>query len=136
MTFLVEVGMMFSVFLAFASAILCFTGNASGKIKASHKKIMRDLEIDSNLSLGNYHIFLYAAKNVMTVCNEQGYIKNPQMTIIPNPIQIKAGATHTISISFEHLKEIVNGTKVNLELFIGNTMLPCQPLQVFHYSIY
>ena len=128
--------MMFSVFLAFASAILCFTGNASGKIKASHKKIMRDLEIDSNLSLGNYHIFLYAAKNVMTVCNEQGYIKNPQMTIIPNPIQIKAGATHTISISFEHLQEIVNGTKVNLDLFIGNTMLPCQPLQVFHYSIY
>ena len=73
----------------------------------------------------------------MKVCNEKGYIKNPQMTIIPDPMQIKAGATHTISISFEHLQEIVNGTKVNLELFIGNTtMLPCQPLQVFHYSIY
>ena len=72
----------------------------------------------------------------MKVCNEKGYIKNPQMTVTPNPIQIKAGATHTISISFEHLQEIVNGTKVNLELFIGNTMLPCQPLQVFHYSIY
>jgi len=100
MTFMVEVGMLFSVFLAFASAIICFTGNVS-------------------------------AKNIMKVCNEQGYIKNPQMTIVPNPIQIKAGATHTISISFEHLQEIVKGTKVNLELFIGNTMLPCQPLQDF-----
>ena len=140
--FLVEVGMLFSVFLAFASAIICFTGNVSGKMKASHKKIMRNLEIilfkiqETNLSLGNYHIFLYAAKNIMKVCNEKGYIKNPQMSIIPNPVQIKAGATHRISISFEHLQEIGNGTKVNLELFIGNTMLPCQPLQVFQYSTY
>ena len=87
------------------------------------------------LSLGNYHIFLYAATNVMTICNEPDAIKDPQVFVIPNPLQIKAGVTHAISISFELLQEIVSGTKVDVDLFINTTPIPCSLIEVFNYCI-
>ena len=87
------------------------------------------------LSLGKYLIFLYAATNVMTICNEPGIIKDPQVFVIPNPLQIKAGVTHAISISFELSQEIVSGTKVDVDLFINTTPIPCILIEVFDYCI-
>ena len=72
----------------------------------------------------------------MTICNEPGIIKDPQLLVIPNPLQIKAGVTHAISISFELLQEIVSGTKVDVDLFINTSPIPtCMPIEVFNYCI-
>ena len=87
------------------------------------------------LSLVNYHIFLDAATNVMKTCNGQGIIKDPQLIVMPNPLQIKAGANHAISISLELLQDIVSGTKVVVDLFINTTLIPCRLIEVFNYCI-
>ena len=71
----------------------------------------------------------------MTICNEPGIIKDPQLFVIPNPLQIKAGAEHAISLSLELLQDIVSGTKVDVDLFIDTTLIPCMLIEVFNYCI-
>ena len=71
----------------------------------------------------------------MKVCNEQGSIGNPTMIVNPNPMQIKAGATHRMSIGFKLLQDIVIGTKADVVLSIGTAQLPCKLLKVFYHSI-
>ena len=72
----------------------------------------------------------------MTICNEQGVIKDPQLFVIPNPLQMKAGVAHNISISFELTQEIVSGTKVDVDLFINTSPIPtCMSIEVFNYCI-
>ena len=72
----------------------------------------------------------------MKVCNGPGYVKDPQLIVTPIPIQIKAGASHAISMSFELLQEIVSGTKIDVDFYIDKTPIPCmRDIEVFYYSI-
>ena len=105
----------------------------SNENKARLKTIIKIQE--AKISLGNYYILLYAGKNIMKVCNEQGSIGNPHLIVNPNPMQIKAGATHRMSIGFEILQDIVIGTKADIVISSGTAQLPCKPLTVFYHSI-
>ena len=84
------------------------------------KTIITSFKIkERKLFLGNYYILLYAGKNVMKVCNEQGSIENPMLIVNPNPMQIKAGERHEIHIGFKLLQEILIGTKAHVAFSIG-----------------